>query len=148
MKKLFAVRLSVYKRDRSFGFSCIFGCFLLHREADGSFSTNVYRKPTHTGRYLPYTSHHPTTQKLSIARTLYSRADNIINKSELKLAEFDPIYQTLQNNGFPRHKCSSDQFLAQQTKSHPRSQPSDTYFALISIPYVQVVSEPIKKVLA
>ena len=39
----------------------------LHREADGSFSTNVYRKPTHTGRYLPYTSHHPTTQKLSIA---------------------------------------------------------------------------------
>ena len=120
----------------------------LHREADGSFSTNVYRKPTHTGRYLPYTSHHPTTQKLSIARTLYSRADNIINKSEHKLAEFDYIYQTLQNNGFPRHMCSSDQFLAQQTESHPRSQPPDSYSAFISIPYVQGVSEPIKRVLA
>ena len=55
----------------------------LHREADGSFSTYVYSKPTHTGRYLPYTSHHPTTQKLSIARTLYSRADNIINKQKI-----------------------------------------------------------------
>ena len=67
----------------------------LHREADGSFSTNVYRKPTHTGRYLPYTSHHPTAQKLSIARTLHSRTDNIINKPEHKLAEFNHINQTL-----------------------------------------------------
>ena len=120
----------------------------LHREADGSFSTNVYRKQTHTGRYLPYTSHHPTAQKLSIARTLYSRADNIINKPEHKLAEFDHINQVLQNNGFPRHMCSSDQFLAQKTESHPRSQPPDIYSAFISIPYVQIVSEPIKRVLA
>ena len=56
------------------------------------FPLMFYRKPTHTGRYLPYTSHHPTIQKLSIARTLYSRAGNIINKSEHKLAEFDHIY--------------------------------------------------------
>ena len=120
----------------------------LHREADDSFSTNVYRKPTHTSRYLPNISHHPTDQKLSIARTLYSRADNIINKPEHKLDEFDHINQTLQNNGFPRHMCSSDQFLAQQTESYPRSQPSDTYSAFISIPYVQGISEPIKRVLA
>ena len=120
----------------------------LQREADGSFSTNVYRKPTHTGGYLPYTSHHPTTQKLSIARILYSKAVNIIHKPEHKLAEFDHIHQTLQNNGFPRHMSSSDQFLAQQTESHPRSQPPDTYSAFISIPYVLGVSEPIKRVLA
>ena len=44
--------------------------------------------------------------------------------------------------------CSSDQFLAQQTESHPRSQPPDSYSAFISIPYVQGVSEPIKRVLA
>ena len=40
--------------------------------------------------------------------------------------------------------CSSDQFLAQQTESHPRSQTPDTYSAFISIPYVQGVSEPIE----
>ena len=44
--------------------------------------------------------------------------------------------------------CSSDQFLAQQTESHPRFQPPDSYSAVISIPYVQGVSEPIKRVLA
>ena len=120
----------------------------LHREADGSFSSNIYRKPTHTGRYLPYTSHHPTAKKLSIVRTLYSRADNIINNPDHKLAEFNHINQTLQNNGFPTHMWSSDQFLAQQTESHHGSQPPDPYSAFISIPYVQGVSEPIKKVLA
>ena len=44
--------------------------------------------------------------------------------------------------------CPSDQFFAQQTKSHPRSQPPDTYSAFTSIPYVQGVLELIKRVLA
>ena len=44
--------------------------------------------------------------------------------------------------------CPGDQFLAQQTKSHPRSQPPDTYSAFISIPYVQEVLKLIKRVLA
>ena len=44
--------------------------------------------------------------------------------------------------------CCSDQVLAQQTESHPRSQPPDTYSAFISIPYVQGISEPIKRGLA
>ena len=69
---------SVVSKEIETSGSLAFLDVFLHREADGSFSTNVYRKPTHTGRYLPYTSHHPTAQKLSIARTLYSRADNII----------------------------------------------------------------------
>ena len=46
------------------------------------------------------------------------------------------------------HMCSSDQFLAEQTESHPRSQLPDTYFAFISILYVQVVFEAIKMVWA
>ena len=41
------------------------------------------------------------------------------------------------------HMCSSDQFLAQQTEFHPRSEPPDTYFAFISIPCVQGVSKAI-----
>ena len=117
------------KEIEASGFLAFLDVFL-HCEADGSFSTIVYRNPMHTGRYLPCTSHCPTAQKLSIARTLCSRADNIINKPEHKLAEFDYINQTLQNNGYPTHMCSSDQFLAQQTESHPRSQPPYTYSLL------------------
>ena len=35
---------------------------MIHR-VDGSLKTGVYRKPTHTGRYLAYTSHHPESAK-------------------------------------------------------------------------------------
>ena len=47
---------------------------LLTRESDGSLSTSIFRKPTHTDRYLPFNSHHPFSQKVS-TRTLYSRAE-------------------------------------------------------------------------
>ena len=43
---------------------------LLTRELDGSLSTSIFRKPTHTGRYLPSNSHHHFCQKVSISRTL------------------------------------------------------------------------------
>ena len=44
--------------------------------------------------------------------------------------------------------CSNNQFLAQQTESHPRSQLPDTYSAFFSIRYVQRVFEAKKRVLA
>ena len=33
---------------------------LLTHESDGNITTSVYRKPTHTDRYLDFSSHHPT----------------------------------------------------------------------------------------
>ena len=40
---------------------------LLTRELDGSLSTTIFRKPPHTGRYLPFNYHHLFSQKVSIA---------------------------------------------------------------------------------
>ena len=35
-------------------------------EIDGSIDTNVYRKPIHTDRYLPFDSHHPMGTKKAV----------------------------------------------------------------------------------
>ena len=48
---------------------------LLTNEADGSISTNVYSKPTHTDQYFDFESHHPIFHKRSVISTLLSRAD-------------------------------------------------------------------------
>ena len=48
---------------------------LLQREPDGSISTTVYRKFTHTDRYLDFMSDHPLAHKLMVVRTLHSRAE-------------------------------------------------------------------------
>ena len=78
---------------------------------DGSLATSVYRKPTHTDRYLQYSSHHPVNQKVSVARTLFSRAISITSNKEKKIEEFHQITKTLKNNGFPSNKCSFRKYL-------------------------------------
>ena len=48
---------------------------------EDSIITNWYRKPTHSGRYLNYYSHHPITQKIGI---VYSLVDYSIKLSHPK----------------------------------------------------------------
>ena len=116
----------------------------LKRESDGSFSTTIYRKPTHTNRYLPFNSHHPLTQKLSVARTLYTRANKVINNFENKVSEFNHIKNTLQANQFPSFICSSNRYL----QDIRQLTPSMNYSSYTVIPYVQGISEPIKRILS
>ena len=46
----------------------------LQRHSDATLVTSVYRKPTHTDRYLQYNSHHPTHVKRGVVRCLFERA--------------------------------------------------------------------------
>ena len=104
---------------------------------DGSLTTSIYRKPTHTVRYLQYSSHHPVNQKVSVSRrpTLFSRADRITFNNEKKIAEFHQITKTFKNNGFPSGKCSLKKYL----QYHNIRKTETVYFDT----YVQNVSEPI-----
>ena len=113
-------------------------------KTDGTLSTDIYRKPTHTGRYLSFTSHHPLNQKLSIARTLYSRANNIISDENEKIQEFYHVSDILKSNGFPSHKRS----FSFKTNSVTPQRSNQQLQGFTTIPYVQGISEPIKRILA
>ena len=50
---------------------------------DGSLSTSVFRKPTHTDLYLQWDSHHTLTSKYSVIGTLQHRAQTICSNPQL-----------------------------------------------------------------
>ena len=62
---------------------------------NGTISINIYRKPTHTDRYLDFNSHHDKKHKVSTAATLLHRALSLPNTIEGK------VYSALQSNGYP-----------------------------------------------
>ena len=47
---------------------------------NGSLFINVYRKPTHTDRYLDYNSHHDKQHKVCTAQTLLHTAETLYRK--------------------------------------------------------------------
>ena len=67
---------------------------------DGSLSTSVFRKPTHTDLYLQWDSQHTISSKYSVAGTLYHRAKTICSDPQLQKKE-DYLCQVLQKCRYP-----------------------------------------------
>ena len=73
------------------------------RNVDGSLSTKVYRKPTHTDQYLQFSSHHPMAHKPSVVSTLLKRAASHCSLNSLVRKEKAYVKETLHCNGYPEH---------------------------------------------
>ena len=72
---------------------------------DNNISTQIYKKPSHTDRYLPYTSQHAKQQKLSVTHFLHNRiSSHITDGTESQIARRE-VRQTLRANGYPC-KCT------------------------------------------
>ena len=57
---------------------------LVTPKEDGSLSTSVFRKPTHTDLYLQWDSQHTISSKYSVAGTLYYRAKTVCSDPQLQ----------------------------------------------------------------
>ena len=66
---------------------------------EGKITTTVYRKPTHTDRYLHFTSHHHERQLLSAIRSLRDRAHNICSQSKRR-EELTHLSTVFHSNGY------------------------------------------------
>ncbi|VDM00665.1 unnamed protein product [Schistocephalus solidus] len=75
---------------------------LVHRKADGSLKTTVYRKATNARQVLSYQSNHPLCHKRSCARTLYKKAESHCSEAGDKAAELHFLQRRFTSNGYPR----------------------------------------------
>ena len=70
-------------------------------EPDNTFSTTVYRKPTHTDQYLHWDSNNHITAKNSVYNTLAHRAKTVSSSQDKMDRELQHIKTALQHYQFP-----------------------------------------------
>ena len=68
--------------------------------SDGSLSTRVYRKPTHTDLYLQWDSHHTIAAKYSVVSTLHHRAKAVCSTQQLLEEEEHHLQKVLKENKY------------------------------------------------
>ncbi|XP_023713370.1 uncharacterized protein LOC111867609 [Cryptotermes secundus] len=71
----------------------------LRREA--TVATKVYRKPTHTYRYLNFNSNHPPLAKMGLIQSLHNRASTACQELQDLVKEIGSPRSDLQLNGYP-----------------------------------------------
>ena len=113
------------------------------RGVQGNLETSVFRKPTHTDKYLAFDSHHPISHKKSVAKTLLRWADCLPSSLDSKAEERKCVSNVLKANGYTKTFLRNCQKPV-TTSSTLDEREATTGFAVI--PYTQGVTEPIKKI--
>ena len=113
---------------------------LLTVEENGTISTKIYRKKTHTDQYLHFNSNHHAGQKLGIVSTLKKRME-IITKEQDKVEEEEHIEKAFRSCGYPEWA------VKRKNKEKKKSQlkEDDQVVARVSIPYTKGLSEKISR---
>ena len=123
---------------------------LITPKEDGSLSTPVFRKPTHTDLYLQWDSHHTISSKYSVAGTLYHRAKTICSDPQLLQKEEDCLCQALKKCKYPtwainRAKVKSQNPTRNRNNNNQTGQNICNNKTLhMVVPYQQGLSERIK----
>ena len=115
---------------------------LISKTASGYPSHTVYRKPTHTDRYLNYNSHHPPVVIRSVPDSLIRRAHRLCDESHLN-QELQHIHRSLtQINNFPAHSIRQH-----KPKSANLPSPDTKPIATVILPYLGKPSHRIQRIL-
>ena len=89
---------------------------LVSKDGD-RLSTTVYRKPTHTDRYIPFQSHHPPRVLTGVMREMQNRALQVCDDTS-RPAEMQHLEEVFTANGFPEQ-------LVKKTLSQPSKNPGE-----------------------
>ena len=77
--------------------------FCVTQKASWGLMTKIYKKPTHTNRYLNFNSAHSMSQKQGLVKCLLKRAQSQLNsKRANKTLETSKIMEALKKNDYPK----------------------------------------------
>ena len=69
----------------------------------GQVEVTVYRKATHSEKYLAFDSHHPGQSKAAVVKTLLDRAEAIPSNANKRKSEKENVLKDLKINGYTSH---------------------------------------------
>ena len=119
---------------------------LISHQSDGSIQTSVYRKGTHTDRYLDYDSHHPLSHKKSVASTLMNRAHTHSSRTSSRNKEVRHVGNALRMNGYPSRLTVDPRRASGNSQILPISDQTTQWRASTTIPYIRGVAESIRRI--
>ena len=128
----------------------------INRTEDRHVHLSIYRKPTHSSRYLQYASNHTDSAKRSVAQALFNRVKHV-TKEEDKRQEEQLVEEELTMNNFPQEVIVREKKMArkrnQENERMEGRTDGDTSEGkeskrTVTIPYIKGMSEAIRRVLA
>ena len=123
---------------------------LITPNRNGSLSTSVYRKPTHTDLYLQWDSYHTLTSKCSVIDTLQHRAQTICSNPQLLHKEEQHLKSSLKKCKYPTWALNKIQMKSkkQDTNKAPtkRTNRNNQKKSYMVVSYYTRLSESIKNI--
>ena len=127
------------KEDNSLPFLYI----LLSRKEGSSLAHQLYRKKTHTDKYIWSYSHHHQAQKIDVINTLTIIGKRIYDLAHLDL-ELEHLVKVFKNNGNKENLIKKTMKRSQEV-SMERNQ--NEIIKSINIPYIQGTTNKIANIL-
>jgi hypothetical protein len=107
-----------------------------------TMATKVYRKPTHTGRYLSFKANHPPHVKIGLIQSIHTQAFTICQELQDPVNEISNLRHDFQLNAYPHGFI--DPVINSKGSSH--SNKKEKPLGSVNIPYVTSVSEKFKRI--
>jgi predicted GIY-YIG superfamily endonuclease len=120
---------------------------LIKRTGNGKFEYNIYRKPTHTDKYLDWDSIHPSAHKTTVVNTLVQRALKICSEKNLQ-NELAHIKNVLINrNNYPK-KWVTNSMNRVITEFHKKLPKLPEELPRVILPYVKGLTESVARLIS
>ena len=114
----------------------------IRRNEDGSIDTSVYRKASHSNRYLAFDSEHPLSTKKAVASNLYHRAMVLSSSEYNREKEKEVVTSILMANGYNNHVLEEA-----RNNRDSNNQRDKEWLSTVVIPYRKSTSEDLRRIL-